>query len=81
MIGIIADGRHKHGLYPRQIVHAVLGAEFREPAGGIEVSPPCIFVLDIRGEEIEEALCRPRLFKKQGRGLLPPAARSAGTFI
>jgi len=28
-----------------------------------------MFVLDIRGEEIEEAFRRPRLFKKQGRGL------------
>jgi len=39
----------------RQIVHDALGAEFREPAGSIEVSPPGMFVLDICGEEIEEA--------------------------
>ncbi len=60
--------RDMHRFHVRQIVHAVFRAEFREPAGGIEVSPPCMFILDIRGEEIEEPLRRPRLFEKQGRG-------------
>lgn len=39
-----------------------------------------MFILDIRDEEIEEALCRPRLFKKQGRGL-PPRGGKIGRGI
>jgi hypothetical protein len=67
--------RDMHRLHARQIVHAVLGAKFREPAGSIEVSPPCMFVLDICGEEIEEPFCRPRLFEEQGRGAVVSGRR------
>ena len=58
-----------HGLNVRQIVHAALRAEFRKRAGRIVIGTPSVFVLDVRCEEIEEPLRRPRLFEKQGKGL------------
>jgi hypothetical protein len=68
-----------NGFYIFQIVHTALSAEFREPAGSIVVSPPRMFILDIGGEEIEEALGRPSLPQEQGGGLgtgLSQAVRS-----
>lgn len=61
--------RDMHGLHVRQVVHAALGAEFRKLAGRVVIGPPRVLVLDVRCEEIEEALRRPSLVKKQGRGL------------
>src|ERR1700722_2570721 len=55
-------------LHVRQIVHAALSTEFRKLASGVVIGAPRMPFEDICGEEVEEALGRPRLLAGTGQG-------------